>query len=328
MFQTWLRKKGIRHETSAPRTPQQNGVAERDNRTIVEAARTYLYANRSLPLELWAEAVHCAIYVLNRVLSSTCTVITPYELWYKRKPDVSTLGIFGSYVYILIQKEDRRKLDPKGILCIYLGNSDTSKSFRCWDPLARKIKTSRERILSYLAGTPTHGLCFTGTDLSNQFWGYSDSDYSGCPDTRRSTTDTLFILNGGPISWKSRIQKPAACSSTEAEYYAAGDAAREAVWLKLLLENLNSCQTEPSTLFCDNQSTIRLIHNPEFHDRTKHIAVKFHYIRQVFSEGKIAMFFIPTTNNLADIFTKALPSVAFTAFRTAMGVIAVPSSNI
>ena len=185
-----------------------------------------------------------------------------------------------------------------------------------------------KRILSYLAGTPKHGLCFTGTDLSNQFLGYSDSDYAGCPDTRISTTGTLFILNGGPISWKSRIQKPVACSSTEAEYYAAGDAAREAVWLRLLLENLNSRQTEPSPLFCDNQSTIRLIQNPEFHDRTKHIAVKFHYIRQVFSEGKIAMFFIPTTNNLADIFTKALPSVAFTAFRTAMGVIAVPPSNI
>ena len=97
-FQSWLRKKGIRHETSAPRTPQQNGDAERDNRTIVEAARTYLYANRAFPLELWAEAVHCATYVSNRVLSSTCTGITPYEAWYKRKPDVSTLGIFYSYV--------------------------------------------------------------------------------------------------------------------------------------------------------------------------------------------------------------------------------------
>lgn len=146
MFQSWLRKKGVRHETSAPHTPQQNGVAERDNRTIVEAARTYLYANRAFPLELWAEAVHCAIYVLNRVLSSTCTVITLYEAWYKRKPDVSTLGIFGSYVYILIQKEDRRKLDPKGTFCIYLANSDASKSFRCWDPLSRKIKTSRDVI--------------------------------------------------------------------------------------------------------------------------------------------------------------------------------------
>lgn len=83
---------------------------------------------------------------MNSVLSSICTVITPYEAWDKRKPNVSTLGIFGSFIYILIQKEDRHKLDPKGTLCIYLGNSDASKSFRYWDPMSRKIKTCRVMI--------------------------------------------------------------------------------------------------------------------------------------------------------------------------------------
>ena len=126
---------------------------------------------------------------------------------------------------------------------------------------------------------------------------------------------------------KAELKNPWPASSTEAEYYAAGDAAREAVWLRLLLETLDSRQTEPSPLFCDNQSAIRLVHNPEFYYRTKHIAMKFRYIRQVFSERKITMFFIPTTSNLAEIFTKALLSVKFTALRTAMGVVAVPSSN-
>lgn len=129
-LQAWLRKNGIRHETSVRHTPQQNGVSERDNRTLMEGARTLLHSNRNLPLTLWAEAVSCVTYMLNRTLSSTHSNKIPYEAWYGKKPNLPNLRTFGSEFYTLIPKETRRKLDPKGLLCYFVGNSDTQKGDR------------------------------------------------------------------------------------------------------------------------------------------------------------------------------------------------------
>lgn len=134
-FQAWLAKCGIRHETSAPYTPQQNGVAERSIRTIMEAARSMLYA-KNIPIEMWGEAVACATYVLNRSSSSSCTA-TPYELWHRKKPDISHLRVFGSRVFIHIPDATRRKLDAKAVKCIMVGYSDKSKAYRCWNPASR-----------------------------------------------------------------------------------------------------------------------------------------------------------------------------------------------
>lgn len=125
-------------------TPQQNGIAERDNRTLVEVARTLLYSNTSLPLKLWAEAVSCVVYTLNRTLSTTCPTVTPFEAWFGKKPDLSNMRIFGSEFYTLVPKELRRKLDPKGILCYFVGNSDTQKGDRYWDPSTGRVNTSRD----------------------------------------------------------------------------------------------------------------------------------------------------------------------------------------
>ena len=143
-FQTWLQQKGIRHETSAPHTPEQNGVAERDNRTVVEAARSMLH-QKNLPLELWAEAISCAVYTLNRVLSSTAS-ITPFEAWHRAKPDVSNLQVFGSIAFVHIPKIERQKLDNKSIRCVFIGYSNTQKAYRFWDPVSRKVKISRDAL--------------------------------------------------------------------------------------------------------------------------------------------------------------------------------------
>ena len=104
-FKNWLTQKNIKLETSAPHTPEQNGVAERANRTILEAAKSLLHA-KHLPLELWGEAVSCAVYTLNRVKNTTC--MTPYQLWHGKKPDVSHLRIFGSIAFIHIPKSERQ----------------------------------------------------------------------------------------------------------------------------------------------------------------------------------------------------------------------------
>lgn len=125
-FEAWLRKKGIRHKTTVRHTPQQNGLAERDNRTLFEGVSILLASNKSLPITLLAEATNHKIYVLNRSLSSTCPIMTPHEAWYKVKPDLSTLRIFGSEFYILIPKQIRKgKLEDVGLLVYFVGNSET-----------------------------------------------------------------------------------------------------------------------------------------------------------------------------------------------------------
>ena len=143
-FQEWMSERGIRAETSAPHTPEQNGVSERANRTIVEGARCLLHA-KHLPLELWGEAISCAVYTLNRV-TSKATPNTPFQSWYGTKPNVSNLRIFGSTAYIHIPKAERRKLDSKSLKCYFVGYCNTQKAYRFWEPISRKIKTSRDVI--------------------------------------------------------------------------------------------------------------------------------------------------------------------------------------
>jgi transposase InsO family protein len=143
-FKTWLSDRSIRFESSAPYTPEQNGVAERANRTIFEAGRSLLYP-KHVPLELWGEAIACAVYTLNRVSSSKSSS-TPYQLWFGQKPDVSHLRIFGSVAYVHVPKVNRQKLDPKSQKCIFVGYSTYQKAYRCWSPTDRKIKISRDVI--------------------------------------------------------------------------------------------------------------------------------------------------------------------------------------
>lgn len=137
VFKSWLSEKGIRLETSTPHTPEHNGVAERANKTDVEAARSLLHA-KHLDLELWGEAVACSVYILNRV-STKAAPNTPYQNWFGTKPDIAGLRIFGSQAFIHVPKEERRKLDSKSIPCIFVGYCTTQKGYRFWDPMTRRI---------------------------------------------------------------------------------------------------------------------------------------------------------------------------------------------
>ncbi len=148
-FKRWMLDQGIRHETSAPYTPQQNGVAERVNRTILESARSMLHSS-SLPLELWAEAANCAVYILNRVATKAVEGKTPYEVWRGVKPNVSHIREFGSIVYVHIRKEKRDKFEPKSVKCIHVGYCETQKAFRAWDPNSKKVVISRDVIFQEL----------------------------------------------------------------------------------------------------------------------------------------------------------------------------------
>ncbi|GMP35489.1 hypothetical protein CsSME_00007899 [Camellia sinensis var. sinensis] len=135
--------------------------------------------------------------------------------------------------------------------------------------------------------------------------GYVDSDYAGDLDKRRSTTGYLFTLAKGPVSWRSTLQSTVALSTTEAEYMAVTEAFKEAMWLHGLIEDLGIVQKHVE-VFCDSQSAICLAKNQVHHARTKHIDVRFHFIREIVNEGDILLQKIGTADNPADMLTKHL----------------------
>ncbi|GJV80957.1 retrovirus-related pol polyprotein from transposon TNT 1-94 [Tanacetum coccineum] len=170
-----------------------------------------------------------------------------------------------------------------------------------------------KRILRYIKGTSDVALCFGESDLIVK--GYVDSDYAGDLDGSKSTTRYVFTLCSGTVSWVSKLQSVVAMSTTEAEYVAAVQASKEAVWLKMLLEDLIHEQ-EKITLFCDNQSALYLARNPTFHSKTKHIRVQYHFIREKVEEGTMDMQKIHTDDNVADYLMKAINAVEFVCLST------------
>lgn len=143
----YLASRGIRMENTAPYTPEQNGRSERDNRTIVESARTMIHA-KNLPLSLWAEAVNTAIYVLNRTTSSRNSNATPYEIWVGKKPSLSHLRMFESEAYLHINKQFRQKFDPKAKKVLLVGYQGDSANYRLYDPKTRSVSVSRDVVFN------------------------------------------------------------------------------------------------------------------------------------------------------------------------------------
>jgi hypothetical protein len=159
-------------------------------------------------------------------------------------------------------------------------------------------------ILRYLAGTRDMELCYTGADI--QLRGFVDSDMAGDIDGRKSTTGYVFTLGSAAISWISRLQKIVALSTTEAEYVAAVEACKEMTWLQSLLNELDHKQAD-CWLCSDSQSAIHLAKNSAFHARTKHIDVRYHFIRTMLEEGSFKMEKVHTNENPADMLTKSVP---------------------
>lgn len=142
-----LEENGIRHQRTVPYSPEQNGSAEREMRTIVEAARTMIHA-KNLPIKLWAEATNTAVYILNRTGSSSIAGVSPFELWFGKKPEINNLKVFGSRVFTHIPKEKRKKWDVKAEEGIFVGYCDNTKGFRIWQPKTNKITVSRDVVFN------------------------------------------------------------------------------------------------------------------------------------------------------------------------------------
>ncbi|CAL1374789.1 unnamed protein product [Linum trigynum] len=161
------------------------------------------------------------------------------------------------------------------------------------------------RILRYLKGTQDVGLFFP-SEGESVLEAYADADFAGCLDTRRSTSEWCVKIGSSFISWRCKKQERVSKSSTEAEYRSMSEVTSELVWLHRLLSELGIVCPAPMRLYADNTSAIKIATNPVLHDRTKHIEVHVHYIRQLVEEGRLALSYITSEDQTADLLTKAV----------------------
>lgn len=173
-------------------------------------------------------------------------------------------------------------------------------------------------ILRYLRGTAGYALYFRKNNSGLQ--GYVDADMAGDLDGRKSTTGYVYTMGGTAISWVSKLQKIVALSTTEAEYVAVTEASKEMVWLRAFFEELGQ-KVGKSVLHCDSQSAIHLAKNPVYHARTKHIQVRYHYIRSVLEDGVLTLEKIDGSLNPADMFTKTVQVDKLKLCATSIGLL-------
>jgi hypothetical protein len=149
---------------------------------------------------------------------------------------------------------------------------------------------------------------------------YADADYVGDITDMKSRIRTILMLNNTPVAWYSHKQTCVATSTMESEYIAASSTAKDVIWLRRLLANLQFPQPQPTRLYSDNQRAIHLVHNPEFHRHTKHIDILYHFIHEHQQNGHIDVCYISTVEQVADLFTKALPADRFYLLRDSIGL--------
>ena len=180
--------------------------------------------------------------------------------------------------------------------------------------LGRKFKdptekdwTAAKRVLRYLKGTIAYKLCL-GQSCDDKLVGYSDADWAGDQESRKSTSGNVFLF-GGPISWTSRRQNCVSLSSMEAEYVALSEACQELAWLRRLLNDFGEIQHEATLINVDNQSCISFVNTERLSRRSKHIETRERYVRELCNKNEVHLQYCPTDSMLADIFTKPLGPV-------------------
>jgi hypothetical protein len=178
--------------------------------------------------------------------------------------------------------------------------------------------TAAMQALRYLAGTRQLGILFGGGKRGISI--YSDADWGGDLDTRRSTTGYVVVMGGAAIAWSSHLQRTVAVSTQEAEYQAQAAAAREALSVRKILSDIGR-GVQTLKILSDNQAAISLAENPMVQARSKHIDIQHHFVRDRISRGEISLSYIPTSLMVADMLTKALDPIKIKTCREGMGLI-------
>lgn len=241
---------------------------------------------------------------------------TPMEATSSRSPsvdneplpdDVPYRSALGSLMYLMICTRPD------------LGFAVGRLSQYCEKPLKSHWKAVK-RVYRYVKGTQTMGIQY-GSSTEPAITGFCDSDWAGCAESRKSTEAFVFMMTGGAISWRSKKQSIVALSSCEAEYISCCSAAKEAIWLSNVLSGmLGTKSPTPITILMDNQGSISLTQNMSVNARNKHIDIRYHFVRDAVSHKSIALSYIPTSDQVADVLTKALLRVLFEKFRALMGI--------
>ncbi|XP_062028543.1 uncharacterized mitochondrial protein AtMg00810-like [Rosa rugosa] len=180
------------------------------------------------------------------------------------------------------------------------------------------------RVVRYLKSSPGQGLLLSSNSNLN-LRAFCDLDWAGCPVTRRSTTGYCVFLGDSLISWRTKRQKMVSLSSAEAEYKAMAGTCCELTWLQYLFADLHMPISRPAILHCDNQEALHIAANPVFHERTRHIEMDCHFIRDKILNGSVSTRYVGSLQQLADIFTKALGKDKFKALLCKLGVLDIHS---
>ncbi|GJX75204.1 ribonuclease H-like domain-containing protein [Tanacetum coccineum] len=183
-----------------------------------------------------------------------------------------------------------------------------------------------KRVLRYVRGTLDFGLQLYAS-ITGSLVAYTDADWAGCPTTRRSTSGYCVFLGDNLLSWSAKRQHTLSRSSAEAEYRGVANVVAETAWLRNLLRELHTPLLSVTLVYCDNVSAIYMTANPVQHQRTKHIEIDIHFVRDMVARGQVRVLHVPSRYQYADIFTKGLPSALFEEFRTSLSVRPSPAQT-
>ena len=185
---------------------------------------------------------------------------------------------------------------------------------------SKEHKNVVNNVFNYLSKTINLGIIYSKDSNINYISSYCDINYVSNLTSTKFISSYIFYITKGPITQKSKLQSIITQSTTEAEYIAINIAAKEAVYIKALLEELGLYKQNKLPLYIDNNGALLLANNPVFHERTKHIVVKYYYIRDLINKGILDLIYIPTKEQKADGLTKALDKIKFREFIKMLGL--------
>ena len=193
-------------------------------------------------------------------------------------------------------------------------------------PMEIHLQTAK-RALRYLKGTVNYGIHYKrGED--GEVLAFTDSDYAGDMDYKKSTSGYVFLMGSSAVSWCSKKQPIVTLSTTKAEFVAAAVCVCQGIWIKRILKELGHADTSCMTIMCDNSSTIKLSKNPMMHGRSKHIDVRFHFLRNLTKEGTIALTHCGSKDQIADIMTMPLKLEEFLKLRRLIGICEIANLEV